>query len=300
MRYLKIIAALGMVLAVTATAGAVSLQNGPLIFKTFDYEVSALYSGSPGVYYRDANVPGYDPNLGHKLFSDLTVIRPSDKGLMAGEDTWGLIDVTQLWNGTPVDGKGSPLIQGSQYWNRGDGDHYLMGMFYGGQDQIVTIVTSTLQTIQTSGLQFDLYDRSLASDPLSPFLNGMDPNQRSGLNVFPGWTGSASELAVSGISTYFLFTGNASAIPPGGQTTTYFDVDPNAGKWGGLFVDWWSPLVANSDIQQVWTVGTTYTSRWIGSEDTGRAFIIPEPLTMAGVFMSISGLGAYLRKRRRD
>ncbi len=304
MRHLKIVTALSLVLAVTATAGAVSLQNGPLIFKTFNYEVSTLYVGTPGnTYFRDAGVPGYDPNNAtHKLFSDpsLTILRPTDKGLLPGEDTWGLMDVTQLWDGTTTGGPGTPLIQGSNYWNRGDANQYLMGMFYGGQDQIVQIATPTIQVITASNLQFNLFDRTLGSDPLSPLVNGMDPSDRTGAGTFPGWTGTPAELVAAGISTYFQFTGNAATLPPAGQTTTYLDV--TSGAWANLFIDWWSPItgVVPSDIQQVWTIGTTSTARWIGSEDTGRAFIIPEPMTMLGVCMGIGGLGAYIRRRRRD
>ena len=45
----------------------------------------------------------------------------------------------------------------------------------------------------------------------------------------------------------------------------------------------------------------TFEPWLIKSDDPVRAYgVVPEPMTMLGVFMGISGLGGYIRKRRRD
>ena len=89
---------------------------------------------------------------------------------------------------------------------------------------------------------------------------------------------------------------------PSGETNVYLDVDPSAGRWGGYFQDWWDDPTPSgrSDIWQTWNIGdpVQYGNGWIGSEDSGRAFIIPEPMTMLGVFLGVSSLTGYLRKRR--
>ena len=175
--------------------------------------------------------------------------------------------------------------------------------------------------IWSSGAEYDLFEDDAAaydpdSDPThSPAARDVDNNgviDATELKNFPGWFDRTDdELLLTGRTGYFRYQGNfIPGVPPivDGQTELLFTVE--GGSLSGipgnpLFADWWThPKGAANpetfEIWQSWNIGDPYTvsNNWIGSEDSGRFYIIPEPMTMLGVFLGVSSLTGYLRKRR--
>lgn len=309
MRIPRAIAILVLAAAVAAPASAASLQAGGLLFKTFNYEQGTGYLGDNGVYFRDANVPGYSAaNPDHFLFSDLTaIIRPD--GLMDGEDGWGLFNVVDLRPGI-VDGEGTGITTtGPAYWTESAGEQ-LRGMFWGLQDQVV-VISDSETVIYSNGFDFNLYEEDdfvSATD-----LAATDPAvARTADDRYTGWIDGTGDLRIEGIGEYFRFsgefdpngipTGDAQAIlsVTGGDWEPLLNTDiwptsslPNYTDPYGLYAG-----IGRTDIWQTWGISGDEIGELILSEDSGRAFVVPEPMTMATMFMAFGGLGGYLRKRR--
>jgi len=297
MSNLKVVVIVGLLLAMSGMAGAIPLQQGPLIFKTYNYEVSAAYSGPAGTYFRDAN----------GNFPGLTKVHTGP--VQANEDTWGLLYITQLFTETPppaLPGPGGVFIPDiAPYFTSGTDNHYILGMFYGGQDQVVIIDPNGAQHIGISDLKFNLYDVT------GPIANpaSLDPNDRVNPDTFPGWNDSGT-LLVTGTEYSNTFNGTT-GVGPIGSGDVYLNCDAT-GTWGPLLVNgnWWinndgndllgNPLGGNSDIWQTWhfNAGQNQIGPWIWSQDSGEAFVVPEPLTMLGVCLGITGLGGYIRNRK--
>jgi hypothetical protein len=90
-----------------------------------------------------------------------------------------------------------------------------------------------------------------------------------------------------------------------GNTEVLFSAD--SGAWiiplTTYFDDWWeAPSGEMADVWQSWNIGDPYvlSNGWTGSEDSGRFYyvVVPEPITMLGVFLGIGGLTNYMRKRK--
>lgn len=311
-----VLAALGIILAVMGTANAVSLKPGPLVFKTFNWEVGIGYDGTIGkTYFRSAATPGYDAmNPNHLLFTDASFSAfPTGAGLLPDEDTFGLFEVTQLWDGT-VTGGGTDIASGVKYWDKGDNSEYLRGMFWGGQDQRVFIGDDGLGgktiTVYSTGLQWNLYEMP-ADYAMSPQVDpAMEPGDRDGMDYFTGWRGNGEGiLQAEGAASFFRFIGETSAGAVNGQTLVYLDV--TNGAWEGqpnVLMDFWNvPTIpalgglfnddAPTDLKQTWTI-LSEAGPWTKSEDVGKGFVVvPEPVTMMAFFLGVSSLVGYSRKR---
>lgn len=309
MRLMKCIVALGLLLAVTIPAGAVTLDGGTLVFKTFNWEVSTTYAGTDGItYFRDASssyvtatgaTVAYDlSNPNHRLFSDssFTIIRPDDKGLMTGEDSWGLLQIRELNNTGPLINGGTDIGNptGDAYWNAGDGGKSLLGMFYGGQDQAVKILDANTLQIYSSNLQYVL--REATGVPADPIAGGLLPVSRTVADEFTGWTVATDPLEAKGTGTWFRFVGDTSSVPAG-ATQVYLTVD--SGAWDPFLQDgfYTAPNGDPSAIKQEWQIGSGSTLDWVGSTDTAKGYVIPEPMTMIGLFLAVGGIGGYIRRR---
>lgn len=295
------------ILAVTCMANAVDLQLGPLVFKTFNWEVSMGYDGTIGyTYFRDATTPGYDPlNPTHRLFSDPTFVPfVSGEGLLPGEDSFGLLDLTQLWDGT-VTGGGTDIASGVKYWDKGDNDEYLRGMFWGTQDQRVYFADDGLGgksiTIYSTNTQYNLYSLNWDYTQSPQVDPDLQPGDRDGQNYFTGWRSNGEGiLQAEGTSSFFRFIGVTESGSVYGQSLLFLDVD--GGVWNPLLDDFWTvpnsvdglfTAGAPTDLKQTWTI-LEEGGPWTKSEDVGKGYVIPEPATIG-----LLGLGMLAAFRRR-
>ena len=105
-KLLIVLMAAALMLTISGTTQAVSLRSGPLLFKTYNWEVGTTYLGGVNgtTYFRDAgayydnnqNLISYTGAADQGLFSDLTIVKdPSLRDVSLGdtynEDTWGLL-----------------------------------------------------------------------------------------------------------------------------------------------------------------------------------------------------------------
>jgi len=308
----------GLILTLSGTTQAVTLQPDGVKFKSFDWSASTVYDYSDDLLgktlFRNNTVPGYNPaNPNHVLFQDaidagdLTIYKPAT--VIGDEDSWGIFHVTTIWGGDMNPG-GTDIIQEEPpYWVIGDG--YLQGIFWGIRDQRVEIFTEDLIRIYSTGLEFELWDTTDGG-------TGDDylPSERTALNLMPGWVDGTGELDAKGVGAWYRYVGDADPTGIDGQTLVYLDVE--SGKWldplypgdpyglqevwtitqgsiGGLF-----DTSKDYEIYQTWSVVGDLSEPWIRSEDAGRGFVVPvpEPMTMLGMFLGIGGLTGYVRKRR--
>jgi hypothetical protein len=299
---------MGLGLMVGQTAKATDLQLGPVAFKTYNWEISRGYDGTIGkTYFRDGSTPGYDAgNPDHLLFTDLSFSSfPSGPGLQTGEDLYGLLELTQLYDGT-VTGGGTDIATGNKYWDKGDNGEYLRGMFWGGQDQRVFFADDGLggkvTTVYTTNVQYNLYEMPSDFPVDGPQVNPLlDPANRDGTDYFTNWRGNGEGvLQAAGETTFFRFIGETTIGSANGQALVYLDVD--AGEWAPLLDDFWTvPLsvgglfddTASTDLKQTWSI-LEEAGPWIKSEDVGKGYVIPEP-----TMMCLLGLGAFAQLRRR-
>lgn len=303
MKLLSVLLVSALVLTVSGTSQAVSLKTGPVVFKTFNWEVSTAYAGMNGyTYFRDATTAGYDAtNPNHLLFSDPTFLSfPTGDGIRADEDAFGLLELTQIWDGT-LTGGGTDIASGVKYWDKGDNGEYLRGMFWGGDDQRVYFQDDGLggqtTTIYTTDIQYNLYELDYDYTVSPQIDSDLEPGDRDGQDFFTGWRGeNEGTLQMQGTSSWFRFIGDSTIGSVNGQTLVYLDVDEDVGEWGDALIDFWDvPTVpglsglfndgAPTELQQTWTIlQEGDDSPWLKSEDAGKGYVVPEPTTMLGVF----------------
>jgi len=338
-KLLIVLMAAALMLTISGTTQAVPLKAGPLLFKTYNWEVGTGYFGGTAgmTYFRDAAATYYKSdgtevtysaaNPSHRLFSDLFIAK--DPSLNPDEDTWALLEVRQLEQGAVLGGGNvgdsiGPQTPADIYWNAGDNDEYMRGVLWGGQDQAVEFLTDELVRIYSTGGQFNLYEMDTTTwnpqaggNPTPSDRDLSKPDEFDPGGGFDPWIeDTGNNLLFQGGSSWFRFSGDLDDLQPGqvdpgfplpsGETTVYLDVDPDEGRWGQYFQNWWGdpPFLAGddgrSDIWQTWNIGdpVQYGNGWVGSEDSGRAYIVPEPITMLGVFLGVSSLTGYIRKRR--
>jgi len=73
-------------------------------------------------------------------------------------------------------------------------------------------------------------------------------------------------------------------------------------QWNPLLgkKDYFSFAVPETDLYMSLQIGNASLGDWDAySSDEGQAYVIPEPLTMLGVFVGVAGLVRYGRRRLR-
>jgi hypothetical protein len=231
-------------------------------------------------------------------------------------------------DGTPI---GNDISESTLYWAK-DVHGWLRGVMYGQQDQLVYCETASTPgpdmtwftdddtagsyMIWSTGGFGDVYE--MPSATYDPMAGGLPPWARTADDEFPGWCATTDDLFIGGVAEYFRFSGFTTLNEDDefifdGETEVVIDVHHPASKvgdWDNWLLNWWdSPDADNpdaftptGDIWQSWNLGDpAYTNGWIGSEDSGRGYLavpIPEPVTMLGVFLGVSSLTGYLRRRK--
>jgi len=343
------VTAFGLILAVTNSTDAFSVQTGPQLWKNFNWEVGTVYAGGvPGkTYFRNPGASYYTSegvletynvaNPSHGLFSDLGVFHPS--GLAPGEDAFGLVEMRQIEVGQVIAtgapdapfGEIGPQSPESIYWNAGYGGEYVRGVFYDVHDEVVKFLAPDLVQIYSKDLKFHMsvmnsgtWNPQQSGNPMPANLLADRTDATPWIIETMDWNATGAVL-VEGIGDWFRYQGTILSTPPIGLNFTYlslFDIDGDTvigdPSMTNLVVNWWDNAFPDdypvnwsssdranpgySDIKQSWLIGQpiSFANGWVGSEDTAKMYLVPEPVTMLGVFLGLGGLTNYLRKRQRE
>lgn len=297
MRYLKLLTAVGLLLAVTGTAGAINIggtdiPNGPLVMKFINYDVGVLYHVPDGLY------------TGESTLNSKSQTGPLNG--VAPEDSWGIFKLTDIYNAD----------QSVRYWSEATSTQEVTGIFWGERDtyldQTRTGGPSTItQEIHGVGLNAAFFlgtpvnnfnftggpaatGSRAGGDPVYPTAtdgtliwtftsvpgwNSDFPGDEFFTTFRPNLTGPTSTSANGG------FFGAATAVPVLGTGIWNNLLNPDAIAPG---------VAARFDF-----TGNPGNHNWlVRSNDPVQVDVIPEPVTMLGLFLGVSGLGGYIRRRR--
>jgi len=320
-KFLSVLAAMGFFLAVTGMANAaVDLPLGPVVIKTLDYEVGTTYSGGVAdtFYFRNANASYFTDEYGlltytgaanQALFDDPDTFVPNPIG--TDEDSWGLVRITDIiygnvtgtdstfGDGSDASPPGNFITAGAPYWGEGTNDEYLVGMYWGVQDQVVEcVVPDVYYRIWSSNGQADVF--VVDGYPGDPAVDAaLHPSNRTDEDEFNNWFNRGTdELFIGGSVDYFRFSGDA--VNPedyDGQNEVLLSFSRGT-QYPAVDGNWWTAPDGNSaDMWQSWNIGDpfVYSNDWVGSEDTGRLNVVPEPATLG--LLSLGVLAIFRRKR---
>ncbi len=308
MRCIKLCLVVGLILAVSGTAEAITFNqsyNGTIMIKLKNYDTGVSYpvSSAVGIAAVDGIV-GQTPatNAWNGLFGNPLI--PAGYAYAGqAEDAWMALKVTSIE--TPG---------GTQLWSDGDGGQELVGMMYGLVD---VAVGAGGMAVLSDGFNLDLYEQTAGI-----FNPALGTGGRTGFSTYTGATGGTnllSAVAVPGIGINDL-----AALDPttfGGQLPQFSHRSfvAQAGLYLDIISGPWDQLIAPNSWTDPWgggavadlfatanfvyndgsTTGGIPISDWdYLSNDPTRAYYVPEPLTMLAVFTGIAGLGGYIRKRR--
>jgi hypothetical protein len=288
---------LGLLAAVSLPAGAVSFV--PLRIETENREQGNTYitaAAIPGTYNRVlvGGVPQWkmtDINGDHYL--------PHNTGAQMWdnqEDGWGVLFLNNLRFDTDNNGSYETLA----YERPGAaGGTAIIGIFWGGRDDAVTVNANKSYSTSVSGVQFELWQVNLTTSINQFYIDNVDltSDNRSAQKKLDTWpTGAPGTLLLSGKTDVFEFTSSSFAQNGGGYGVS----DVFASVTGGAWSDWdTNTQLYGSDLYLNWTFANVYEKNSLVSSDYGYGAGIPEPLTMLGLFLGVGSLGGYLRRRSR-
>jgi len=319
---MKILAVLGLILAVSGTAGAIPFTQaytGPVTMKFSSWDMGTLYPLSTpttiGISAVDAIAgqvapPGtvYDANSG----AVYTGAVGQEK-----EDSWGIFTVTEIYKTG-----GNPLSPSDQLWLPGTGGVELTGIFYGLIDNAVAPggLGELIQAQLGTAGAFKMYQQPYGTFAAADGGLGAETLGSAGRLTFSTYTGvTGGTLALAGSllagtgqiagAPNAQFTSNVNIIgaPPVSAAGNFNSlVLLNGGASEAQFKSGLGPSGSDLTVQ-----GTTYdnsgadplhpaVSNWTVTDQdpvNGFALPVPEPLTMLGVFLGVGGLARYVRRR---
>jgi len=330
MKVLRTFMLVGLILVVTGTAGAITFRRalipGERIYvklSSFDegtvYPVVAPGTTAGGSGSNAADVAAMDAVAGQiQAFNAAATGSGLGNGL---EDNWGIARITEITDAAAV-----------TLWSPSDTGTEVTAIFYGEQDIYYRQLDSRRQV--TNGINFHI---ALYEDGANNWDPTGGSGARTGLTTYPTVTDGTLLLAGhsvpglinnpgsdGGTNAEFTSTNDiATLLDPAGSGsigggTTFIELD--AGTLLPLFdpeatggsdaLDAFQPLSGNvglpgveaADLRLDFTnIVPSNVADWlIRNNDPGELQVnpIPEPLTMAGLFLGIGGLATYLRKRR--
>lgn len=269
-------------------------------------------------------------NSDHYLFSgntnpldDLVILTDAAtyNSILPGEDSWGLFEVVSIYPGVvdpggynPVTGQDSIDRVLPAFWTAGvtAPTEYLNGIFYGLDDKVIhmrdydAVENTYAVSIWSDGLEAKLWEKDSTMNPKNDAL----PSDRTAEDQFPGWTGALGDEWMILESEYFAFNGIFDAAGlPSGETQVFANVIGGSAANPSLFLDFWVDPFTDPDGEgpsfpydffQSWEVGRPfkYDNGWVGSEDSAQGYLVPEPVTMLGVFLGLGSLVGYVRRVR--
>ena len=238
------------------------------------------------------------------------------------EDTYGIFNLYQLSTGIVSD-DGTAILPGSTYWDNSDGekDTWLIGMIYGGNDSYVSLETPTADhitdfSVLVDDVSFEVWavQKSDLGDGGNVYfdennLAEYDAANHTAYNRYTGWLDATTiangQKLLTGKSTWMESSGWVDANGKfQGNAEIYFDIDENdaTGSWNDLWgVGAWftDPDGDTADWRMSFTLEPGTLGWLTHSSDPGGLYSIPEPVTMLGVFLGVSSLTGYLRRRKR-
>ena len=239
----------------------------PIVMHASDYDMGTVWRNldgspaSPGVYD--------DPH------NQLMRIAPS--GFDYGEDTWGIVQIDNIWKGFILTDHTSIKLLPStpDLWSIGDDNMELWGVFYGHRDTKVIVNPDGSQISYGSGIQFDIW-----AQPMGTFagVHGPAVNKQFGSadrlaqDRYAGIGFDAGGNAVVGAQLWMSMAGVAgfiSAQPAASFNGTYYPEgipgqgnDAGGAKLWGEFDDPAPGDVAGVDYG---TANATYDQDWYHS-----------------------------------
>jgi len=326
---MKICLVLGVALALSAPAWAVSvpsLQNGPIFWEFTNHEQGTFYTADVDGTYTRTEAGGDWSGVGNVS----QVVDPTDA--VGDENTWGVFGVKIIRRGQLVEdgfnpglftsmdaASGIPSENVFYEWTT-QADTGLAGMFYGGWDSEIVVENGLVTQASAQDAVLELYavDTSLLKNLMSDAVGGtadhegpqFELDRRQALNRYADWVDENDATMVPllrATSKTWLF--QTQAVAPGfayvtGTTSIYWNIDSTDtdflwnSTWGdtGIFDD---PIGGGKADLWIQVDIVQDNKKWfVKSNDDGGASVVPEPMTVLGVFMGVAGLGGYLRKRR--
>lgn len=194
MRILKYLALAGLILAVTGTAGAITLNlPGPvgIKFDIMDWTMSKTYALAPGQVVQgipalDALVQGPPVVPGAQVINVPHLYAPGLVGMT--EDDWSIVKVSQILVDEAWD-PNSPVV-----WSgAADLQNEIVGLVYGGVDSYVADIGAGKEKVGTVGLFYDFYVQ-----PKGTFQASLGSAGRIGFSQYVGAGLSYTDLNLNG------------------------------------------------------------------------------------------------------
>ncbi len=324
MKYLKLIAVtVGLMLVVNATAGAGSIGSDPpfagdVFMHMKNLDAARLYTG----YLAN----GVTPAATGTWYTDPTneLQWYANPGLEENETSFGVFKIHEVYSAERVGYCNmDSATPENLLWHDGDGGKEIVGIFYGRQDDEVFFVNTTgvpeanLQLIHSSNDEYKIWYQDWGTfngghnglvdrfdvDKFETIGYDADHNPIGELVL----TGSSKECcgAAWEIDVFFNPVGLK------GDFVTYIELDTGM-PWNetdGLgdddFLMAFPFMPGYGGCSHLRLHTTTHAQSlypdWdISSSDPITASVyIPEPVTMLGLFLGVSGLAGYIRKRRQ-
>jgi hypothetical protein len=323
MRVLKLCIALGLVLAVSGTAGALALPGvpaGPVYFEAHNFDQATSYFADPGTYVRsDFGAPFTEPYA-----------VPADDA-DPNEDSWGLLLVKQIKPGAD-NGSGyfDPAGPAVYTWSDTSNDYLIVGMYGNLQDETILIKDNDTWSVSTHQLDWEIW--AVPTSELDDFAGAMPYGYTNQVDLIrdtegagyydgtrrvdtlryeywidPDTTTPGAELLLKGTGEFFSFSSDDNATLGNfqGSSYMYLHVDANEGAWGetwstaNYFDSTFDPNITDpADVYISWNTEPAVLGWDVKSTDLGNAYVVPEPFTMVAVGAAVASLGAYLKRRR--
>ncbi|MCK4627258.1 MAG: PEP-CTERM sorting domain-containing protein, partial [Phycisphaerae bacterium] len=265
--------------------------------KFTNWDTGTLYGVDDGLYETEATLDG--------------LLQVPPPGRQGNEDTWGVFRLDSI-----TDPSGTIDL-----WNRfTPGTPEITGIFWGARDVYLD------QTTTGAGMSQDIHGVGMSMALFEDAANNLDPYPAGGIaaaRTAPGAFDTFTDGTL--IWTMNSVPGHDADFPEHEFFTKFWpDMEAGAGQnaAGGVFsqmgaVDLDGDGVADDVGSLNWWIikdniddGVDFTFEFTGepdsndvwlviSDDPARTAVVPEPITMLGLFLGIGGLGGYIRKRRQ-
>jgi len=296
MRILKLCIMLGLVLVLSVPVWAI-----PVRVQSENREQGNLFitiAAAAGTYNRIlvAGVPEWE------LSTSPGTYLPHTSGSQVwnnAEDGWGLIWLNDMRLDNDNNGSYETVVYNGP--TDASGGLAYIGMFWGVKDDVVVVNANKTYDVSSSGVKFEMWAVTLPKSINTYYIENVDltADTRSAQNVLNTWPMGSGTLVLSGTADSFNFSGSLLATSGGGFGSSDVFISVNTGAGQGIWgPSWDTNTQLGSDLYLNWTVANVFENNSLVSSDFGYGDVIPEPVTLLGVFIGVAGLGNYLRKRR--